>query len=172
MVNYIEYAIRELLSYGFYDLLVFILGTAFIYVLLKKFDITKSRIIDGIISLSVGFSLLAYKVLYGLSIVTPLTGFFMQIFVFGLIFFFGSLLASIFYPDLMKLLAETMKSRRTLFALVALVLAIAISSSLISVFWTAPLGAPGLGPDPTTVSIIVASIIVIIILMAISATQK
>ena len=172
MVNVIELAIRELLKFGFYDLILFMFSSAVIYALLRKIKFSPSKTIDGIIAISFGFSIMLYRVLYGLSLITPLTGFFAQVFVFGLIFMFGVILAGFFYPDLNKILLESMKSRRTLFALVALVLAISLASNLAAVFWTAPVGATGIGPDPMTVTIIVASIIMIIVLMLISTAQK
>ncbi len=166
-MNVMELIVEQLMSFGFFDLLIFLSSSAIFYAFFTKSKLIENKIISSLLSLSIGFSILAYKFVVGISVNSFFSVFFMQVFVFALIFLLGAVIASIFYPDLPKMLMDQFKRRTTLFAVVFLILSLSLASGLLSVVWTMPGSQPGAGgkPDMTTVAIVVGLIIFIIVLI-------
>jgi hypothetical protein len=172
-MNPFEIIINKMISLGFYDFLFpFIIASAIFYALLKKSKIFgESIVINAVISLSIALLIFGFPVIAGLSLASALSAFFTQATVWILILSIGFLLASLFYPDLAKMLLETFKRRTTLFMLLALGIALFVTSGLLSVF-TAPLTPkPGAPPGPPyDVILISTALIIFVILIAIAAS--
>lgn len=170
MVSPFEIAIKKLVEVGFYDILLFVLSLAIFYAILRKSKILgESPLINAVISFVAAFLVFGYPVLIGFSLTMPLTMFFTQSFVWILIFVIGFVLASMFYPDMPKMLAEQFTKRTTLYVMLALGITIILMSTLISVFWTYPPAAPGAPTPSTDVIILAAGVIIFIVLIIIAA---
>jgi len=167
--------IQNLLSFGFYNLFIWMLTLAIMYAILKKSKILgESPFINGVVALAIAFFIFAFPVLTGVSLILPTVTFFTQTTVILLFFIVGFIMASLFYPDLPKFLIEQFVRRTTLWALVALGLALFITSGLVSTFWfgiTAPTtqGAPvgGVSPD---IIIIVTGVVLFVVVLIIAAS--
>jgi len=177
MVSPFEEMIQRLIDLGFYDFfLPFILSTAIFYALLKKSKIiSDSPLVNATLALSIAFLIFGYPVIAGISLASPLSSFFVQITIWILIFAFGFLIASLFYPDIAKFLTGYFVERRSRFIWVAVVLGIVafITSGLVSVF-TGPLGQgpkPGQAPGPPLdVVALAAGIFILIAIIVIAAS--
>jgi hypothetical protein len=91
------------------------------------------------------------------------------------VFLLGFLVASFFYPDLPKFLAEKFTSRSMISIAIAIGISVAIISGLIAVIWTPPKGAEGGIQIPMDITVTAAGVIIFVILLIIAgyvATQK
>jgi|GEM_PF-1979066 len=177
MTSPFEEIIQRLIDLGFYDFfLPFILSSAIFYALLKKSKIiSESSLVNATLALSIAFLIFGYPVIAGISLASPFSNFFVQITIWILIFAFGFLLASLFYPDITKFLTSYFVERRSRFIWVAIVLGIIafITSGLVSVL-TGPLGQtpkPGQTPSPPLdVIALAAGIFILIAIIVIAAS--
>ncbi|MCD6371232.1 MAG: hypothetical protein J7L39_00750 [Candidatus Aenigmarchaeota archaeon] len=176
MVTPLENITQRLLDIGFFDILTFALVSAIFYGLLKKSKIFEGNVfLDGVVSIVIGFFTLLYKIVTGVSLLAPLATFFTQWFSVLLAFFIGAIVASMFYPDLPKMLGEQFKRRSTLWAMIALGIGLFVTSGLISTFISGlgggGQGKPGTAPGPPTdVIIIGAGLIIFIVILLIAAS--
>lgn len=170
MTNYLQIVTTKLIGIGFFDILTFALVSAIFYGLLRKSQIFKSNIINAIISLSIGFFVLIYRVITGTSLLTPFVLFFTQWFTIVLGLFIGFVVASLFYPNLPKLLAERFTSRNALYAMIALGIAILVTSGLMSTFWSGLYGGRTTNkPMPSTDIIVLSAGLIILLVVLIFA---
>lgn len=167
--------ISKLIEFGFYDVLLFAFSLALFYALLKKSKVLgESTAINGLIAFVGAFLVFGYPVLVGISLTLPLTVFFTQAIVWILMIFVGLILASLFYPDLPKMLAEQFVKRSTLYAMMGVGIAILITSTLVSVLWqgtgVTPREGPGVPSPPTDVTLIAVGVIIFIVIILIGAS--
>ena len=173
--NVFALVINKLLATGFYDLLLFVFSLALFYALLKKSKILgESNVVNGLIAFVGAFLVFGYPVLVGISLTLPLTAFFTQAIVWILIVVMGLILASLFYPDLPKMLAEQFTKRTTLYAMIAIGISILVTSTLVSTLWQgtgqAPTEGPGIPSAPKDVTLIATGVIIFIVLILIGAS--
>ncbi len=172
MTNYLQIVTTKLIDTGFFDILTFALVTAIFYGLLRKSQIFKSNTINAVISLSIGFFVLIYRVITGTSLLTPLATFFTQWFTIILGLFTGFVVASLFYPNLPKILAERFTRRTALSAMIALGIAILVTSGLMSTFWSGLYGGGGGAPSQpmpnTDVILLSAGLIILLVILIIA----
>lgn len=143
--EFVEY----LYSIGFYTyLLPALLFTVFSYGLLKKSKILgESAALNGFISILLGLMVFGSPFFLSIDFSRTLSLFFVQMFSFLLVFFIGILISAFFYPDLLKILEETMKRRTTLWAMIALGIIMFLTSGLFTIF-TLPSQTVALKPPP------------------------
>jgi hypothetical protein len=168
--------VTRLVSLGFFNLLTFILAMALVYALLKQRKIFGDNVlINATIAFSVAFFIFAYPIITGISLVAPITSFLSQAFVFILVFFIGFLVASIFYPDFPKVLSEFFKSRNVLFSMIALSVALFVTSGLVTVIYNStPLsGQSGGQPSPSRENtLLIAGLIIAVIVLLIAGSIR
>lgn len=104
MVNIFQIAVERLIEVGFYNfLLPFILFTTVLYAVLRKTQMLgDSPVIQGIISVTIGLFIFGVPVILGTSILPGLTSFLTQGAIAILVFLFGFLIASFFYPNIIE----------------------------------------------------------------------
>jgi len=174
MASPFEIVIEKMIEFGFYSYIFpFLISSAIFYALFKKSKILgDSVVINAVIALSIAFMVLGFPVLVGFTLETELSLFFTQATVFILIFVVGIIIASVFYPDLPKLLSEQFTRRTTIYQMIALGIALFVTSGLVIVF------TQGVAPDPNAtrptatadVVLIVSGIVIFIVLIMIAAS--
>lgn len=171
MANILEPVITKLLDLGFYDILLFVVVAAIFYGFLRKSKLLgESPVVNGVLALSVAFLVLGFKWITGMALTTPLSMFFTQATVVLLLFIFGFLAASMFYPDLMKWLPNVFKRRGMLTIMITLGFALLITSGLIAVLWTVPPAEPGAIGPPMDIVIVAAGLIIFVVVLIIAAS--
>ena len=175
MATYVEIVTQQLMNVGFFDIIIFMLTSAIFYGLFKKSELLgKSNSLNAIVSISIGFLVLAFRVVTGVSIIQPIATFFTQWMILILALFIGVLVASLFYPNLPKFLAERFTRKSTLSAMIAMGIALLVTSGLISIFWSTgggPPGAPGSSPmPPLSVIAFSAGLIIFLVILIIAAS--
>lgn len=170
MANVFETVVQKLIEVGFYDLLIFIISLTIFYAILRKVKILgESPIVNAALAFSIAFLIFGYPVIVGFSLTLPLVTFFTQSFVWILVFFIGFLIASFFYPDLPKFLAEKFTSRSMISIAIVIGLVSVIISGLIGVLWATPPGEGGI-QIPLDTTIIAAGVIIFVILLIVAAS--
>jgi len=170
MENVFEIIIGKLIEVGFYDLLIFIFALTIFYAILRKVKILgESPIVNAVLAFSIAFMVFGFPVIVGFSLTLPLVTFFTHSFVWILMFFFGFLIASFFYPDLPKFLAEKFTSRSMISIGIAIGISAVVISGLIAVFWATP---PGEGriQIPLDVTITAAGVIIFVVLLIVASS--
>ena len=166
-----EIAIEKLIEVGFYDFfLPFILASIVIFALLRKSKILgESVAVNGLVAISIGLLLMGFPVLVGITFTTQFATFFAQAMAWIFLLITAAIIASVFYPDLNKILGG-IESKSFMFVMLAVAIAIFVTSGLVGVF-TLPgnEAATGIEPDipapPTDIVIILAAIIIFMVLM-------
>jgi hypothetical protein len=168
MVNVFEELITKLLEVGFYDFLIFMIALAMFYSLLKKVKLFESQIVTSVMAFCIAFLIFGYPVLLNFSLVIPMVRFFTQSFLFILVFFVATLIATFFYPDLPKFLTESFTSRGTFTVMIAIGITLAILSGGISLIW---ISGPATGPTaPAEISTVASGTIVFVILLIVAGS--
>jgi len=168
--------VTKLVGLGFFNLLTFILAMALVYALLKQRKIFgDNAFINATIAFSIAFFIFAYPIITGISLITPITTFLSQAFVFILVFFVGFLVASIFYPEFPKVLGEFFKSRNVLFSMIALSLALFVTSGLVSVIYTSSQLSSQAGGQPSPPrenALLIAGLIIAVVVLLIAGSIR
>jgi hypothetical protein len=171
MQNIFETLIIKLLEVGFFDFLLFAIGLAMFYAILKRVKLFDSQIVNSLLAFSVAFFIFGYPVLMNFSLVLPFVTFFTQAFLFMTVFMVGMLLASFFYPDLPKFLSENFTSRSTLWSMVAVGVAIAVISGTAAIMYTTIPADQATRPlVPGETSTVAAGVIVFVLLLIIAGS--
>jgi len=164
--------VSKLVGLGFFNLLTFLLALTLIYALLRQRKIFgESPLINGIIAFSIAFFIFAYPVISGVSLVVPITTFFSQAFVFLLIFFIGFLIASIFYPKFPEVLGTFFKSRNVLFSMIALSIALFVTSGLVGVIYTTATSSQKQPASPPENVLLIAGLIIAFTILLIAGSM-
>jgi hypothetical protein len=165
--------IQKLSQLGFYNfLLPFIIVSAIVYALLRKTKVLgESPLINGIVSVAVGFFIFAVPVLTGTGgFGQPMSNFFSQLIVIVLIIAFGLLITGLFVPNLMEKMTEWMKGGWIIWVIIIIVVVIAISSGMFSFIATPVQNA--LGNNWDTFIVILIVLIAVGIIAAVSGGKK
>lgn len=171
-----ELVAQKLVELGFYNFFFpFLITSVIMFALLRKSSVLgTSNIINGIVALSIGLLVFGFPLLTGLTFATQLSTFFVQISVWILLLVVASVIAAVFYPDLGKFLGEHFKSRSFLFIMLAVAIAIFVTSGLVGIFTS--VGNPaqtGKEPEvpgpPSDIIIVVAALIIFMIMIVIAA---
>ncbi len=175
MADIFQPVIEKLVDLGFYNFfLPWLITTAIFYALLKKSKfLGESNVLNGAISLAIGFLIFGFPILSGFSFGLPMSAFFTQSTSIILFFVIAFLLASMFYPNLGEFLVKTFTRRTTLWVAVALGLTIWVTSGMVTMFWQTP--APSetepAAPAPSTdLVLIVAGVIIFIVVLMIASS--
>jgi phosphoglycerol transferase MdoB-like AlkP superfamily enzyme len=166
--------VQKILDLGAGNLFIFIFTFAVIYAILRKAKfLGESEIVNGILSFIAAFSVAFwFPLLTGTSLLLPMSILFTQAMSLLLFVLIGFVLASFFYPDMPKMLAEQFTKRTTLYVFLALGIVLFITSSLVSVIWspftkpTAPGSPPG---PPSEVVLLGAGLIIFLIVLIVGA---
>jgi hypothetical protein len=173
MPDIFEPMIRKLLDMGIGNLLIFILALAIIYALMKKSKVFgDSDVINGVIAFCVAFMIFMFPVLYGVNLFTSFATFWTQGLVLLLFVIFGFVAASLFYPDLPKMLAERFTHRSALWIMIALGVVLFVTSGLVTTFFAGanvPAKEGEIRP-PTEVITLVAGVIIFIVVLMIASS--
>jgi hypothetical protein len=171
-----EIVASKLVELGFYNFFFpFLIVSVIMFALLRKSKVLgDSSVINGLVALSIGLLVMGFPVLTGLTFATELSTFFTQVSVWILILVLGAVIASVFYPDLTKVLSEQFKHRSFLFIMLAVAIAIFVTSGMVSVFTNLANPAitgeePELPGPPADIVIVVAALIIFMILIIIAA---
>jgi len=168
--------IKNILDLGFGNLFIFILASAIFFAMIKKSQIFgDSAFINGAVALVAAFMVFWFPALFGANLVTPMSAFFTQATTIMLFLIIGVVMASMFYPDLPKMLVEQFSHRTTLIEMLVLGLALFITSGLLTAF-LAPSSAPQKAGEARAstdvITMTVGLIIFVVILMMGSALAK
>lgn len=151
---------------GFFDILLFILFLVIFFSILKKSKILGGNdVINGVVAVIAAFLISIYPSITGFSLTEPMSRFFTQASAILFLFLIALLIASFFYPDLPKMLAEHIKTPVILYILIPLALALLITSRMIWVMWAGykPVSeAPGVDISVVIVGLIIFVIVLII----------
>jgi hypothetical protein len=171
--------VNKLLGMGIINAMLLFLFSAIIYAVLGKSKLFgESPIINGVIAFIAAFLIFIFPFITGVSLVNPLSIFFTQTVVVLIFMMTAFLLASFFYPNMPKFLAEQFTHRSTLMVMIGLAIGLFILSGLIttflSAFSTTPSGDTSGGGSttklPTDVLIIAAGLIVFIIILLVASS--
>lgn len=168
--------IQKLIQLGFYNFFFpWLITTALMYGLLKKSKVLgESNFYNGVVALTIAFLVIGFPQMFGNPsfFALPLSAFFTQATVIILFLGFGFLIASLFYPNLTSWLPTVFKHRSTLAIMIALALALFITSGLVQVLWSGfgPTGGGQKGGTPIDVIIIAAGVIIFVILLIIASS--
>lgn len=172
MANVFIEGISRLVGIGAFEILVFILSIAIFYALLRKSQLFGDSVAtNGAISFIIAFLIIAFTALSGFRFGPPFSAFFSQGLVILLFIIFGFVGASLFYPDLTKMLAEQFTRRTALYVMIGFGIALFVTSGSINVFFASPTGPPKPGESaiPTDVIILSASLIIFVVILLIAA---
>jgi len=173
MPDIFEPMIRKLLDMGIGNLLIFILALAILYALIKKAKVFgDSDVINGVVAFCVAFMIFMFPVLYNVNLFTSFATFWTQGMVLLLFIIFGVVAASLFYPDLPKMLAERFTHRSVFIVMIALGVVLFVTSGLVTTFF-ASTNVPakeGEVRPPTEVITIVAGVIIFIVVLMIASS--
>lgn len=155
-------------SSGVFDILLFILFFIVFYAILMKSKILSGNAgVNGTIAIVIAFLISLYSGFTGFSLVEPLSRFFTQASVIVILFLVAFITASLFYPDLPKMLAEQFKSPTILYILIPLALALLVTSRSIWVLWAGYKATPGPSGD---ITILIAGLLIFVVILFIAAT--
>jgi len=156
---------------SFSSVLIFVFVFTIFYAILRKSKVFgESPAMNGAVSFVAAFLVTWFSVSI-MPLTTALSTFFTQGTALLLFIIFGIIAASLFYPDLPKMLADQFKSRGTLWIMIILGMVLFVTSGIISVFWaqaTQP-PKPGETRPATDVVIVSAAIIIFVVVLAIAA---
>jgi len=171
MASIFEPVATKMIELGLLDIFIFIIVVAVFYAFLKKSKILGGTpVIDGVVAISIGFLVFLYRWITGFVLVTPFSMLFTQATAILMLFIFGILAASMFYPDMTKWLVEAFaKSRSMMTIMIVIGLALVISSGLIAVFWTYPPADPGAVSPPTDIILIAVAVILFVVIIIIAS---
>lgn len=171
MPNIFEPVATKILELGILDFFVFIIVAAVFYALLKKSKILGgSPVVDGAVAISIAFFVFLYRWITGFGLVNPFSMLFTQATAILLLFVFGFLAASMFYPDMIKWLPQTFaKSRSMLIIMIVIGLTLVITSGLIAVFWTTPPTQPGAAGPQANIILIAAGLIIFVVIVIVAS---
>lgn len=171
-MDYFELIAQKMSEFGFFDYLFpFILILAFTYALLRqrKF-LGESPVLNGVVALSLAFMVtFGFQIATGFELGTPLARFFMEASVFLIIFVIGTLIASIFYPNMLEWLPTVFQHRSVLAIMLGLAVVLFITSGLVMVFTA---GWEGGGKLSTDVVLMAAGMGIFIILLIIASAVR
>ncbi|MEM5836442.1 MAG: hypothetical protein QXR09_01745 [Candidatus Aenigmatarchaeota archaeon] len=160
---------------GVFDIFLFILFFVTSYAILMKSKVLGSNAgVNGVVALGIAFFLSLYSTFTGFSLIEPMSRFFTQASVIALMFIAALVIASVFYPDLPKMLAEHIKGPTILYILIPLALALLITSRAIWVFWAGYKATPGPSSDIMVliVGLLIFGIILIIATIIVGGGKK
>ena len=167
--------VKKVLDLGFGNLFVFALAAAMVWALLKKSKILgESESVNGTISIVSAFLIaFVFPLMTGMSLTTNLSLFFTQALSFFLFLVVGFLGASLFYPDLGKLLSEQFKHRSSLWVMLVAGITLFITSGLVSTLWASgnlPKIPGSRAIDaPASITIIGTALILLIVVIVIAS---
>ena len=165
--------IQSFRSSGVFDIFLFILFFIVFYAILAKSKVLGSNAgLNGTVALVAAFLISLYSTFTGFSLVEPMSRFFTQASMIGLVFVAALIIASVFYPDLPKMLAEHIKGPTILYVLIPLALALLITSRSIWVFWAGYKAVPGPSSDVTILIVGLLIFAVVLIIAGIIGGKK
>jgi uncharacterized membrane protein len=156
---------------SFSSVLVFVFVFTIFYAIFRKSKVLgESPAMNGAVSFVIAFLVTWFSVSI-MPLTTALSTFFTQGTALLLFVIFGIIAASLFYPDLPKMMAEQFKSRTALWIMIILGIFLFVTSGIISVFWaqaTQP-PKPGETRPATDVIVVSAAIIIFVIVLTVAA---
>jgi uncharacterized membrane protein YidH (DUF202 family) len=150
---------------SFSSVLIFVFIFTIFYAMLRKSKMLgESALMNGVTAFVIAFMVTWFSVTY-MSLATPLSVFFAQGTALLMFVIFGIIAASVFYPDLPKVLGE-FKTRSILWIMIIFGILLFVTSGLISVFWAQASQPPKPGEvRPSTDVIVVSAVILIFVVV-------
>lgn len=158
---------------SFGSVLVFTFIFTIFYALLRKSKVLgESPAMNGAVSFVAAFLVTWFSVSI-MPLTQPLSIFFAQGTTILLFMIFGFIAASLFYPDLPKMLTERFTRRGTLIVMIILGITLLITSGLISTLWaTANIPPkPGETRIPTDIILVAVAVIIFVVILAAAAAS-
>ena len=173
MVNTFEIIAQRLLDLGIFGFfLPWVITAAIFWGLLKKSQLF-DNIINAVLSIALSFFIWGYLITaYATEIAGPISAFIMQGFVITLVFVFGLVTSSMFYPKFSEMLTETLKSKSVVWMFIGIFIILFFTSGLYKLMFTGPFPTGIQGDVLAMVIILVALIIGMFILVSFQKTQK
>jgi hypothetical protein len=159
--------IERFRSSGIFDIFLFILFFIALYAILMKSKVLGTNAgLNGTVALIAAFLISLYSTFTGFSLTEPLSRFFTQASIVGLIFIAALVMVSVFYPDLPKMLSEHFKGPTMLYIMIPLALALLITSRSIWVLWAGYKTVPG---PSTDITILIVGLLIFVVILLIAA---
>jgi len=128
--------VKRIIDIGAMNLILFMLFLAIIYAILKKSKLLgESIVINAVVALVAAFLIFVYPTISGFDLLKPVSTFITQSSVLIILLLVALLAASLFYPDMSKVLGEVVKGPTMIYVLIAVLIALAIVSGLVGVIW-------------------------------------
>lgn len=170
MPDILEPIVRKFTE-SFSSLLIFVFIFTIFYAIIRKSKVLgESPVMNGAVSFVVAFLVMWFSVTV-MPLSQPLSAFFAQGTTLLLFIIFGIIAASLFYPDLPKVMGEQFKSKSTLWVMIILGVVLFVTSGLLSVFWAqfAQPPKPGETRPATDVVLVAVAILVFAFVLAAAA---
>ena len=169
MANPFQLITERLVDLGIFSFfLPWVITAAVMWGLLKRSKMFDSTI-NAILSIAVSFFVWGYLANTAFQIGTPLAAFITQGFVFMLVFVFGLIGASMFYPDFSKTLTEVFKSSMMIWVFIGLFVGVLFfTSGLYEVLIYGPMtanGNAGIKSDVQAMIVMMAALIIGILIL-------
>jgi len=160
MVNPFQLITERLMDLGMFSFFIpWVITAAVMWGLLKRSKMFDPSI-NAILSIAVSFFVWGYLASTAFEIGEPLAAFITQGFVLMLVFVFGLVGASMFYPEFSKTLTESFKSSSMVWIFLGLFVGVLFfTSGLYKVLYTGPWGT-GVQADVQAMIIMLAALIV------------
>ena len=160
MADILAPMIKEFSS-SFGSIIIFVFIFTIFYAMLRKSKMLgESALMNGAASFIVAFMVTWFSVSF-MSLTEPLSVFFAQGTALLMFVIFGIVAASLFYPDLPKVLGE-FRSRSMLWIMIIFGILLFVTSGLISVFWAQAQQPPKPGEIRPATDVIVVSAAILI----------
>jgi hypothetical protein len=156
--------VKNLEKLGVFNILIFIFfGIVLFSILVKTKLLGENLVINAVIAIIVAFFIFIYPTFTGFNLVEPLSRFFTQMSVLILLLAAAFIAASLFYPNITKVLTEQFKSPTIVYIMIFVVIVFLIISRVVWVLWA------GFGVGGNDLIILVAAILIFVALLFVAA---
>ena len=173
MADLLTPGISKMMESGVFEIFIFVIVAAVFYAFLRKSKMLgDSPVVIGAAALSIGFLIFLFRWVTGTSLVSSFSILFTQWTTVIMVFLFGLVAASMFYPDMMSWLPKVFQSKTMLTIMITLGLALMITSGMVSTFWaTASTPAnPSQPVIPMDTIIISVGLLIFVVMLVIVAS--
>jgi len=166
--NVFDPVIEKLKNLGFFDILLFLGFLTLIFAILTKSKILGDNIVvNGMLSIILSFAFaFIFPYVTGFNLAVPTAKFVTQGAVILLVFLFGLIAASIFYPDMTKTLTTVFSNPTMIIILIIFGIVLFVTSGTITVFWAGK--GPSIPSSMNDVIILIVALFVFVIILLIA----
>ena len=163
MLNPFQLIVRRMIELGVINFFIpWIITTTIFWALLSKSKMFESNVVNAILAISVGFLVWGYLISpIAISLGNSLAAFITQGLVIIIVFMFGLLGASMFYPKFGEVLTSTFKSRSIIWIFIGIFFGgLFFTSGLYRVLINGFPSSSGKASDVTTLIVILVALII------------